>query len=537
MKLLDSIIWRDDSMSRFESAFGLQQRFCTLNRISANEFFDFASEVGAISKTRRAWNAGMDLARLNMARLGNILGEGRSLEVSNLHEYYPAIFPELGTKFRCVRYCPVCIQRGYHSAAHQVEWLDRCLIHGEKLVAVCSKCGIKLEFRNNGASIPLIRYCCSSCGDALWPGVREGTWPASLTAKELVPIADYIAWIAQWMASRRLIAIRHAADFAGQCDPVDRVDGLRSAFVKRPETTEMAWRPSLPRVPQRFQVRLGRKKSKILRCIAEISLRDLVDFAARPRLNMACITSIDKAAGYFARHIERQHKYCQHLILNMTKAAGTQTELDFLTSSLCIYCLGATHLRNGYRHWSPRTNLEPNRTLESERGNHALIRDRLRSEGLLRVVNRPVPHVSAVCGERCTHAIDVPNWALDEVLVQVVRFVVGEVLAAHLDWFFERCFEPDKIENIFQREEALRIAVSPDSFGPGVFLLPFSERNDLVILSFRDNTQGVQRSYLDEFDQAHKSAVARRARVVRWLHRHDQNIRFDNIRAAQSKIR
>jgi hypothetical protein len=43
-----------------------------------------------------------------------------------------------------VRFCPVCLERWFHSSIHQIEGLRTCPVHGVDLVPSCPGCGKKI---------------------------------------------------------------------------------------------------------------------------------------------------------------------------------------------------------------------------------------------------------------------------------------------------------------------------------------------------------------------------------------------------------
>lgn len=42
------------------------------------------------------------------------------------------------------RYCPLCLEQGYHSYWHQSQYLDTCPLDGARLEAACHDCGKRL---------------------------------------------------------------------------------------------------------------------------------------------------------------------------------------------------------------------------------------------------------------------------------------------------------------------------------------------------------------------------------------------------------
>lgn len=62
-----------------------------------------------------------------------------------------------------VRFCPLCLERWFHSSIHQIEELRTCPLHGVDLVLSCPGCGKKIILDGAPESLrhPL---CCHRCG-------------------------------------------------------------------------------------------------------------------------------------------------------------------------------------------------------------------------------------------------------------------------------------------------------------------------------------------------------------------------------------
>jgi hypothetical protein len=60
------------------------------------------------------------------------------------------------------KYCPICIQYGYHPIYNQFSFIDKCLIHNVDLVSECPNCGKSMDyeiiFRNDTKA-----FCCNNC--------------------------------------------------------------------------------------------------------------------------------------------------------------------------------------------------------------------------------------------------------------------------------------------------------------------------------------------------------------------------------------
>lgn len=67
-----------------------------------------------------------------------------------------------------LRFCPQCIEQGFHSALFQMLWIERCPIHDEKIANVCPSCSSNVPYECNWETLSFA-YGCTECGHALWP--------------------------------------------------------------------------------------------------------------------------------------------------------------------------------------------------------------------------------------------------------------------------------------------------------------------------------------------------------------------------------
>lgn len=72
-----------------------------------------------------------------------------------------------------LRYCPTCLESGYHSILFQCVDQRSCPQHGDLLEDHCPKCGQRIPYSLPGAKV--IPYSCE-CGRLLWWGIRSEAW-------------------------------------------------------------------------------------------------------------------------------------------------------------------------------------------------------------------------------------------------------------------------------------------------------------------------------------------------------------------------
>lgn len=65
--------------------------------------------------------------------------------------------------YKKLKYCPICMKRGYHSILHQAKFLDECFIHNCKLIERCScETGFSLEYKTN-----IVAFQCKKCKERI----------------------------------------------------------------------------------------------------------------------------------------------------------------------------------------------------------------------------------------------------------------------------------------------------------------------------------------------------------------------------------
>lgn len=65
-----------------------------------------------------------------------------------------------------LRYCPSCLENGYHSIFHQLSFFEKCPIHDEKLTTTCSHC--KTDFKYELVDAPVMPFICPWCHTSVW---------------------------------------------------------------------------------------------------------------------------------------------------------------------------------------------------------------------------------------------------------------------------------------------------------------------------------------------------------------------------------
>lgn len=181
---LSGINWRDGGASLHESLWSVAHKLCWLNSVrGAGLVRHFANpakrRVGFTATDRDGTKrfvhdlrffGQLDVTRLAMTlRLPARWVNTCSFENSDV----PRLVRSWTVSF--LRYCPTCMERGFHSALYQCVDQRVCPEHGAILEDCCPKCGQRIPY-----SLPdtrTIPYSCA-CGLLLWWEIKSEKWQA-----------------------------------------------------------------------------------------------------------------------------------------------------------------------------------------------------------------------------------------------------------------------------------------------------------------------------------------------------------------------
>ena len=136
---------RDLSTLPHESALTIFWRFCWRNVLDPQEIHDFFGARGkAIDweefKCVTGWRCpGVIELRIQRLLLGELLFDNR------------------------LRYCPICLECGYHSVWHQFRPMRTCPLHDVPLMSYCFTCGLPTAQVSEYLSDRALPFCCKSC--------------------------------------------------------------------------------------------------------------------------------------------------------------------------------------------------------------------------------------------------------------------------------------------------------------------------------------------------------------------------------------
>jgi hypothetical protein len=136
--------WRPSWASRFESLWSLLRKFAYLNAATHGEIHSLFRRDDVTRKSLQSkWCLQSDLRHfggLDPLKLSNIFGtDYRVLAEATVLKYVHE--DEAGDlTYNFLRFCPTCIDQGFHSPLHQLLFLTKCPAHGDRLENRCIEC-------------------------------------------------------------------------------------------------------------------------------------------------------------------------------------------------------------------------------------------------------------------------------------------------------------------------------------------------------------------------------------------------------------
>lgn len=167
--------WRRDWVVPYESLWSLLHKFAALNWVYMRDVKQLFRKTSTVDRWQRyglgKWNLhtlwDFDAEKIRTALKLSPEDLNQSLTISLISSLEIRwLTPEMA-----LRFCPECINRGYHSVFHQLYALSECPIHGITLTEKCHRCGGKIPYKlNDQGKSP---YSCPVCQRRLWVPFRR----------------------------------------------------------------------------------------------------------------------------------------------------------------------------------------------------------------------------------------------------------------------------------------------------------------------------------------------------------------------------
>lgn len=234
-----SINWWSEALRPYESLYSFAARFCVLNKIDVKPFeayFDL--DVGRHDQ----------LSGSQLDRVASILNAQRTL-VATVFGSAGSTFSAVDTerlvrqdKTHSVRYCPRCVELGYHSRLHEVPWLERCLLH----LCVLKQETYKGDRSNRTLSMQafdtVVHLMMSNC--KVWPRWNEGDLMIAKFGQ-----STYLRLLSDWLKNVRNFNERQTSEQVWTSDSETRREYTFKHFIARLNSLEQMPEPLKLMVP------------------------------------------------------------------------------------------------------------------------------------------------------------------------------------------------------------------------------------------------------------------------------------------------
>ncbi|GEM_PF-2830725 len=184
--------WRPEWVYPFESLRSLLSKFMLLNHIGItdlNQVFCYKSpssfRISLLNGNRALLNSSIFNNCIDPSLLKEVLGlsdEQLTFSVIESYTYYESYWRN---EFR---FCPSCLEAGYHSPFHQHKMFNKCPIHGDKLKTCCMKCNAVLPYEFSRLTVRN-PYECTECGHI---HIISGHRVENELVNKIAEIADFL---------------------------------------------------------------------------------------------------------------------------------------------------------------------------------------------------------------------------------------------------------------------------------------------------------------------------------------------------------
>lgn len=319
----------------YESAFGLLQKFAWVNALSCCQiarhalFADYHWSYGSTELVLGDW-----ITRRHRA---GRLPDGFPLREGLLSHYAWFWSERLGST-EAVRFCPVCLDSGYHSIFHQLSGIERCPIHDQMLLENCRHCGRAtgtFSLRRGDSKTP---FQCMYCEQPLSNNFDPNLWVA--TEDMHVLVKDCMNPIVVWLAD---LELRYPPTNLHEA-PLKQLNCLTTGYWDSDSATmfDVARQLVVLRLPEYYLHKLKRPVRYV-----RVKRHPASSGAATPLQQISDRTKIYKAIRrYLVRTFLGNHRYC------LSHAAQT-TRVERVYGQLVVVPdVAACPVAGALVHWS-----------------------------------------------------------------------------------------------------------------------------------------------------------------------------------------
>lgn len=197
-------IWSPNIITKFESLWSIFQKFTHLNycrlidvrRIFEADLVTCKSSYNGLLSRSAQFNT---IAPFDPLRLENILGLSSDVVKHSVNEPYTFQLKFQHSDYKyiindVIRFCPICIKKGFHSPIHQLTFLKQCPIHDVDLLRSCPNCHLPIGSYTLKSNDFKNQYSCTYCGYKLFNIDDIDIYKPSLSNIDVNKIDNYIKW-------------------------------------------------------------------------------------------------------------------------------------------------------------------------------------------------------------------------------------------------------------------------------------------------------------------------------------------------------
>lgn len=238
--------WRPESVAPYESAWSLVNKFVALNHVDITESARLLVRHERAAAKRHPTSL-IDVAcshDLDPRRLQWLFKlPGAMVYHAFVDPYrYPAITSwGVDAVAANLRFCPVCIQKGFHTPLFQVLAIVKCPMHLEPLTELCPRCKSATRYRCSRHTIKNPYGC--TCGHSYFIDLGGSRWTPGVSEAESWQIERYLRWLQRhcddhfesWKmsvinADAPMAQVLNGLSYAHELDPIE---GWHAAMLAR----------------------------------------------------------------------------------------------------------------------------------------------------------------------------------------------------------------------------------------------------------------------------------------------------------------
>lgn len=164
--------WREDWYSGIDSSFGLLLKFAMLNALSAREIAKIFVSANSGRRAAICGRPDVDLRSSEVFDLDEMSNIFRLHQTQVRSAFVQEILPDGRLRSSDhLRWCELCLQRGFHPAIFQVSMAAYCPIHRTAIRSTCPHCSAEIPYRLR-SDIFSKPFACPHCGIDWAPRLR-----------------------------------------------------------------------------------------------------------------------------------------------------------------------------------------------------------------------------------------------------------------------------------------------------------------------------------------------------------------------------